>query len=51
MMLRKKNMIPPLKCITFMMKLFNCPDKMLRKIIFKFIIKDIKDQNSKSKAV
>ncbi len=49
MMMHKKGMLPSFKAIVFLMKLFNCHDKHLRKIIFKFIIRDIKEQNVKHK--
>lgn len=51
MMLRRKGMIQAFPFISFVMKLFNCKDKELRKIIFRFIIKDLKDQNAKHKNV
>ncbi|CAD8143186.1 unnamed protein product [Paramecium octaurelia] len=45
--LRGKNLIEPYRMIVFLMKLFNCQDKDLRRIIFRFIIKDIKQFNKK----
>ncbi|CAD8135877.1 unnamed protein product [Paramecium octaurelia] len=45
--LRGKNLIEPFRMIVFLMKLFNCQDKDLRRIIFRFIIKDIKQFNKK----
>lgn len=46
--LRGKNLIEPYKMIIFLMKLFNCKDKDLRKLIYKFILKDIKQINKDS---
>ncbi|KAM3132275.1 hypothetical protein pb186bvf_015605 [Paramecium bursaria] len=49
--LRGKNLIEPYKMIIFLMKLFNCKDKDLRKLIYKFILKDIKQINKDSQQV
>ena len=49
MMMHKKGMIQTYRAVVFLMKIFNCHDKNLRKIVFKFIIADIKEQNIKFK--
>lgn len=45
MILRSKNLIPPVKCVGFLLKLFNCQDKEMRKMITSHVINDVKKLN------
>lgn len=47
--MRNKNLILPIKSITFLLSLFNCQDKELRKVLASHIINDIKRMNQHHK--
>lgn len=47
--MRNKNLILPIKSISFLLSLFNCQDKELRKVVSSHIINDIKRMNQHHK--
>ena len=49
MLLRSKNMVDPIKLFQLFFKLFRLKDKKLREIIHKFIVRDVKQINNKTK--
>lgn len=51
MILRAKNILYPVDTITFLLSLFNLEDKQLRKILYKYIVNDIRRMNSHHKNV
>uniref|UniRef100_H2YYR3 Protein SDA1 n=1 Tax=Ciona savignyi TaxID=51511 RepID=H2YYR3_CIOSA len=46
MLLRNKNLISPSSLFELFFQLFRCPDKLLRKTLYNFIIQDIKNLNT-----
>ncbi|XP_065826275.1 protein SDA1 homolog [Oscarella lobularis] len=48
-LLRNKNLIPPIRVLELSFELFRCQDKLLRKTLFHHIVADIKNINSKHK--
>ena len=51
MILRSQNLILPLKCLKFLIKLFDLKDKELRTMVTSFIMNDIKRMNKHHKNV
>jgi len=49
MMLRRKGLVPATTLLELCFRLFRCPDKLLRKTLYNYIVNDIKQVNSKHK--
>lgn len=50
-MLRAKGLVAPTTLLELFFGLFRCPNKLLRKTLFNYIIQDIKNLNIKHKNV
>ena len=49
MLLRNKDMLTSFSLLELFFKLFRCPDKHLRELLYKHILNDIRKMNLKSK--
>jgi len=48
-MLRRKGLVPATTLLELCFRLLRCPDKLLRKTLYNYIVSDIKQVNSKHK--
>jgi len=49
MMLRRKGLVPATTLLELCFRLFRCPDKLLRKTLYNYIVNDVKQVNAKHK--
>jgi protein SDA1 len=46
-LLRNKDLVESIECLEIFFQLFRCKDKILREMLFSYIVKDIKQMNQK----